>query len=131
MRSGNNRSLFLVYFKNSDNKLGLQRRCTSDKDIVSRGCSCKFSVMIETRLWAHEYKTACQMDISDAIFRPSLHQRSSRDIRIANLGRALTYHYTEQMARHCHLISSVACCYKIELAPLLHSSSSLVVPTKV
>lgn len=50
-------------------------------------------IMIEIRLWAHEYKTARQMDISDAIYRPRLQQRSSGDIKIANLCRALTYHY--------------------------------------
>lgn len=52
-------------------------------------------IMTEIHLWAHEYKTACQMDISDAIYRPRLQHRSGRDIKIANLCRALTYHYTE------------------------------------
>lgn len=52
-------------------------------------------IMIEIRLWSYEYKTASQMDISDAIYHPRLRKHSSHDIKIANLCRALTYHYSE------------------------------------
>jgi hypothetical protein len=49
-------------------------------------------IMIETRLWSYEYKTASQMDISDVIQHRGLQQHSSYDIKIANLCRVLTYH---------------------------------------
>lgn len=52
-------------------------------------------IMIQIHFMVYEYKTASQMAISDVIQHPGLQQHSSYDIKIANLCRALTYHYTE------------------------------------